>query len=251
MESSLIRLDVLDSIAVVTVDNPPLNLLKRAIHEDLVALCTELGADTAVAAVVFTGEGERAFSAGADVSGVSAGPPAPDDVRASLALECAAFDGIESLPQPTVAAIFGHTLGGGLELSLSCDFRLAAESLQAGLPEARLGWFPASGSLVRLARLIGQTAAKRMAILGETIDAQEAWSLGLVDEVVAAPALKDRAAAFARQLASPKADAVRAIKQILNADSGRFHAQDVELILDIATDQARAAYEASAQEAGA
>jgi enoyl-CoA hydratase/carnithine racemase len=251
MEGSLLRVEILDKVAVVTVDNPPLNLLKRVIHEDLIAVCTALASDATVAAVVVTGDGERAFSAGADVSGVSAAPPAPDNVRATLSLECRAFDAIEGLPQPTVAAIFGHTLGGGLELSLACDFRIAAESLQAGLPEARLGWFPASGSLVRLAKLIGQPAAKRMAILGEPIDAGSALSLGLVDEVVAPAAVKNRAVEFASELAVPKADAVRAIKQILNADSGRFHAQDVELILNIAADQARVSHETSAPEAGA
>jgi enoyl-CoA hydratase len=249
MESSMIQLQVEGNVAVVTIDNPPLNLLKRAIHEQLVAVCAQLAADDAVAAVVFTGQGERAFSAGADVSGVSSGPSAPDDVRAALALECAAFDAVEQLPQPTVAAIFGHALGGGLELSLSCDFRIAADSLSAGLPEARLGWFPASGSLVRLAHLVGHPVAKRMAILGDPIDAKEALSIGLVDEVVAATDLKDRAVAFATELASPSADAVRAIKQILNADSGRFHGKDVELILDIATEQARVAYEAAAGKA--
>lgn len=235
MSEPVIRVEKDGEIALVVIDHPPVNALNREFVSGLAEACTGLASDSSVRAVVFVAEGEKAFSAGADISGLPDAPPSPEQLRANLAGECAAFDSVAELPQPTVAAVFGHTLGGGLELGVACDFRIAADTLQAGLPEAKLGYFPASGSLVRLAHLIGQPAAKRMAIIGDSIGAEEALSIGLVDEVVTFDALRSRATEFARELAAPDVKAVRAIKRILNADEARHHADDVELILDLAT----------------
>jgi enoyl-CoA hydratase/carnithine racemase len=234
MSGKTVRVEVTGEIALVIIDNPPVNALNRAFVNELAIACGQVADDPDIRAVVFTAEGDRAFSAGADISGLPSAPPTPEQLRANLAGECAAFDSVALLPQPTVAAIFGHTLGGGLELSVACDFRVAATTLSAGLPEAKLGYFPASGSLVRLAHLIGHTAAKRLAIIGDSLDAEQAQAIGLVDEVVEADAVLDRAIEFARELAAVDATAARAIKQIINADEARFHAHDVELILDLA-----------------
>ncbi len=244
MKGEIVRIDRTDSIAEVVISNPPVNALNRTMVDEITEACGVLASDDSVRAIIFAAEGERAFSAGADISQLPSAPPAPEQLRKNLAQECAGFDAIAELPQPTVAAIFGHTLGGGLELAVSCDFRLAGANLQAGLPEAKLGYFPASGSLVRIAHLVGYPMAKRLGIIGDSIDAEQALAIGLVDEVVDVDALMRRARDFAQALAAPDPVAVRAIKRIINADEARDHAQDVELILDLATELAAVGAEA-------
>jgi enoyl-CoA hydratase/carnithine racemase len=168
----------------------------------------------AARAVVITG-GPRAFSAGADVAEMRDQDPAAilDYYRATGAV----YERVAALPQPTIAAIAGWCLGGGLELALACDFRVAAEGAQFGLPEVRIGILPSSGGTHRLARLVGAARAKELVLLRERIGAAEAVAFGLVTEVVADGSALDRALALARDLADLPPLAVAVAKQALDA----------------------------------
>ena len=164
-----------DSVAVVTVDNPPVNALSQVVRQGLVDAVAELDADTTVKAVVLLCAG-RTFIAGADVNefGKPPLPPHLPDVVAS----------IESAKKPWVAAIHGSALGGGLEVALGCAYRVAVASASLGLPEVKLGIIPGAGGTVRLPRLVGPTAAVDLVTGGNPIGAKKAEALGLVDAIV-------------------------------------------------------------------
>jgi enoyl-CoA hydratase/carnithine racemase len=165
-------------------------------------------------AVVITG-GPRAFSAGADVAEMRDQDPAAilDYYRATGAV----YERVAALPQPTIAAIAGWCLGGGLELALACDFRVAEESAQFGLPEVRIGILPSSGGTHRLVRLLGAVRAKELVLLRERVGAADAAAFGLVTEVVADGGALDRALALAGDLAALPPLAVAVAKQALDA----------------------------------
>lgn len=200
-----------DGIATLTLASPPLNLLDSQTDQQLLSAARELAADPAVRVVIVTGAGTKAFSCGDDVTEFP-GLAASSRIRDKLALENDAMDALASLPQPVIAAIHGYALGGGLELALCCDLRVAERSAVLGFPEVRLGVFPGSGGLIRLPRLVGEATAKRLMFLGVLIPAEEATRIGLVDEVANDGALK-RAEELARTLSSFSQPALRAIKR--------------------------------------
>ena len=166
----------------VTLDRPQAkNALSRAVNLELLRLAGALGADAAVRAVVLTGAGD-AFCAGADLverRGVAAADSGPfiDAISGAIAAWGA-------MPKPTVALMNGYAFGGGLELALACDFRVAAEGAQMGLSEVRLGIMPGAGGTQRLARLVGVARAKELVMTGRRIDARRALELGVVSRVV-------------------------------------------------------------------
>jgi enoyl-CoA hydratase/carnithine racemase len=164
--------------------------------------------------VVLTG-GPRAFSAGADVAEMREQDPAAilDYYRATGAV----YERVAALPQPTIAAIAGWCLGGGLELALACDFRVAEASARFGLPEVRIGILPSSGGTHRLARLVGAAKAKELVLLKDRVTAAEAAAFGLVTEVVADGQALDRAVAMGERLADLPPVAVAVAKQALDA----------------------------------
>ena len=212
-----------DRLVEVRADGPVAVVTLRR-EDKLNALSTELeGAlDDAIAsadvrranAIVITG-GSRAFSAGADVSELRNRDPAAilDYYRATGGV----YERVAALPQPTIAALAGWCLGGGLELALACDFRVAEESAQFGLPEVRIGILPSSGGTHRLARLVGAARAKEIVLLRERIAATEALAYGLVTEVVPEGRALARALDIARDLAALPALAVAVAKQALDA----------------------------------
>ena len=200
-------------VALVTLDNPPLNLLTAAMRRRLAQIATDLARRPDVRAVVLAGAGDRAFSAGSDVREFPRDPAA--GMRRARA-EHDAYRRLGHLPQPVVAALWGHVLGGGLELALACDLRVADESALLGLPEVRIGVFPAGGGTQRLPRLIGSARAKELMMLGHTIDADEALRLGLVNRVVAAGTALDAALELARSIAERPGLAIRAIKRAVD-----------------------------------
>jgi len=181
-----------DGAAWVTLNRPAaMNALSRQLNVELIELAERLGGDAEVRAVVLTGAGERAFCAGADLrerKGVSAAETAP-----YLAAISGAINAWARIPKPTLALMNGVAFGGGLELALACDLRIAADSCQMGLTEVRLGIMPGAGGTQRLPRLIGIAAAKELILLGRRIDASRALALGLVMQVV--PRLELAAAA--------------------------------------------------------
>ena len=228
----LITLAVVDHVATVVLNNPPLNALDPHVLQDFEAVCDELAGRDDVHAVVITGSGERAFSVGTDARELGGQPASIEDRGFRLELECRAFDKLAALPQPTVAAIRGYALGGGLELALSCDFRIAGRSAEVGLPEVKLGGLPASGGLIRLPLIVGDSGARRLAMLGEVIAADEARALGIVDEIVADESVVQRSTELASRLAERAPATVRAVKRILGAQRELSHEETLRLIVE-------------------
>jgi enoyl-CoA hydratase/carnithine racemase len=177
-----VRLERKGGIAVVTLDRPDkMNALSRRMILELGRIGRELTSDANVRAVVLTGAGNQAFSAGADLKerrGMS-----EDDVREQLALYRSELGWIDPFPAPVVAALNGLALGGGLELALMCDLRVAAEHAVLGLPETTLGIIPGSGGTQRLPRIVGEARAKELLLLGRRITASHALAIGLVNRV--------------------------------------------------------------------
>lgn len=217
-------------VAVVEIENPPLNLLTMAIRAGLKDACAQIAADPSVRAVVLRGAGDRAFSVGSDIKEFPTDPAAG---AARAVAEHACYDAVADLPQPVVAALSGHVLGGGLELALACDLRVADTTARLGLPEVRLGVFPSGAGTQRLPRTIAPSRAKRLMFLAEVLDAAEAERIGLVDDVVPAGEAKNRALRLAHRVAEQPALAVQAIKRAVDHGlaHGRRAGQDLEVQL--------------------
>ncbi len=172
----------------LTINRPDaMNALSGEVLSGLLAATRELAGDAACRAVVVTGAGTKAFSAGADLKERRGMTEAQTRARIDLITE--AFNALAALPKPTIAAINGVAFGGGLELALSCDLRVASEAAQLGLTEVRLGIMPGAGGTQRLSRVVGVARAKEMILLGRRITADQARAIGLVSEVVPADAL--------------------------------------------------------------
>jgi enoyl-CoA hydratase/carnithine racemase len=184
-----------DGVAVVTLDSPKVNALSGEMLRQLEAAAVDL-TDDPPGAVVVTG-GDRIFAAGADISEFGG----PDEARLVGGHFRRALDALAALPRCVIAAISGFALGGGCELALACDLRIASERAKLGQPEILLGIIPGGGGTQRLARLVGPAKAKDIILTGRQVGADEALRIGLVDEVVAADELHDRALALAAELA--------------------------------------------------
>ena len=183
--SGLIALE-LGRVAHLELVNPPLNLVTRDLLEELDAALTTLAASSAdnVRAVVVSGRGERAFSAGSHVGEFEAQRGSAG--RARHELEQRVARSLAELPMPTIAAIEGNALGGGLELALCCDIRIASEHARLGLPEVRLAVIPGAGGTQRLPRVVGEARARELILTGRVLGATDAARIGLVHEVVPA-----------------------------------------------------------------
>lgn len=195
-----IRVDIKDGVAVLTINNPPVNQMSPQMMEDFVAAVTWAHEDGDVKAVVLTGTGKN-FIAGADITQLKR-VKRREDVM-GVALQGARFlSGIETGPKPFIAAINGNCLGGGLETAMACHYRVAAEGVNLGQPEVQIGLIPGAGGTQRLPRLIGLPNALEMITAGKPIKSKLAWSRGLVDEVVPADGLLDAALKAARRFTS-------------------------------------------------
>jgi enoyl-CoA hydratase/carnithine racemase len=202
MDTDLIRVAVEDEVGVLTLDNPPLNLVTLELTRRLGAALERLAADPGVRALVVTGAGDRAFCAGSDVGEFAA---VLDDVVArKLARENEVFGQLRDFPRPTLAALNGLAYGGGLELAVCCDLLVAGADVRLALPEVKLGVFPGSGGTVRVTRRVGVGRAKELVLLGEPIDAPTALAWGLVNRVVPPGHALATALALARVLASAR-----------------------------------------------
>ena len=187
-----------NGVAVLTLDRPPLNALSAALLAALAKRAHALAADASVKAVVITGN-DRAFAAGADVTEFSPDRESARLVAASFRTAC---DAIAGIPRPVIAAIRGYALGGGLEVALACDLRVASDGARLGQPEILLGIIPGGGGTQRLARLIGAARAKELIWSGRQVRADEALAIGLVERVVPADDVLDNALHWAHSLAS-------------------------------------------------
>lgn len=200
-------------VSVVRLHNPPLNLVTRELTRELGEVLSRLAQDDHLRAVVVTGS-DRAFSAGSDIGEFPSlyGQVAED----KLLLEGAVYRRLARLPVPVIAAIEGVALGGGLELALCCDLRVAGDTARLGLPEVGLGAIPGSGGTQRLPRLIGAGRAKEMILLGEPIDAGRAADIGLVERVVPAGRAEGEAREMAGTIAERGPLAVREAKAAID-----------------------------------
>ncbi|MGH9267430.1 MAG: enoyl-CoA hydratase/isomerase family protein [Acidimicrobiales bacterium] len=182
-----------DGVAVVRLDRPKVNALSSDLLGQLAAAARDMAGDPPAAVVIWGGE--RIFSAGADIAEVAGGG------QGLLGAFEVAFGALASIPRAVIAAIDGVALGGGCELALACDLRLAADNAELGQPEVRLGLIPGAGGTQRLARLVGPGRAKELVLTGRRVAAAEALAIGLVHEVVPAGKVLDRALALAAELA--------------------------------------------------
>jgi enoyl-CoA hydratase/carnithine racemase len=195
-----IRIEKQAGVAWVTLDRPDArNALSRAVNVELARIAGELGGDADVRAIVLTGSGDTAFCAGADLK-ERKGVPAAESGPFIDAIS-GAIDAWSKIPKATIAAMNGSAYGGGLELALACDFRIAVDHAEMGLTEVRLGIMPGAGGTQRLPRLVGVAAAKEMILLGRRISAMRASELGLVLCAVPAASLRDEVERVLAELA--------------------------------------------------
>lgn len=202
-----------DGLGIVTLHRPDrLNAINATLLQELELVFMEIAADEEVKAVILTG-GPKAFCAGADIKEVAAAAvPGPIPMLGSYDV----FNQIERLDKVVIAAVCGYAVGGGCELAMACDLRIASTTAQFGQPEVKLGAIPLGGGTQRLPRLIGPTKAKELLFTGEFIDAKEALRLGLVNRVVPPESLLDEAKQMARSMTELPPLAVRGIKSCVN-----------------------------------
>jgi enoyl-CoA hydratase/carnithine racemase len=218
--SDFVRLEVADGIGTIRLDRPPVNALNDQLTAELGAAATAAENAEEVRAVIIYG-GEKVFAAGADIKDM-AEADYPAMIARSGRLQ-AALSLIAGIGKPVVAAITGYALGGGLELALAADFRVAAESARLGQPEILLGVIPGAGGTQRLPRLIGPARAKDLVFTGRMVGAAEAHAIGLVDRVAPDASVYDTALELVRRFATGPALALRAAKQAID------HGLDVDL----------------------
>ena len=207
------------NIAIVTFNHPKvLNALDHATMTDLSAVIDELDQDNSVRCIILTGAGEKAFVAGADINELRAIASAAEGADFATRGQNIFFK-IENLSKPVIAAINGYALGGGCELAMACDIRIAADHAKLGQPEINLGIIPGYGGTQRLPRLVGKGRAKWLILTGDMISAQEALRIGLVDLVVPAAELMNAATELACKIASKAPLAVAWAKRSINVGS--------------------------------
>ena len=214
-ERDFIRIEIRDRVAVLTLDRPEvLNAIGTASADRLQAALDLLHDDDRVRALVLAGEG-RAFSAGADLGEIESFTQ-PYEFRAFVGRMTKVFANLQAFPKPSVAAVHGFAFGGGLELALSCDLRVAERGARLGLSEMKLGVLPGAGGTQRLPRLIPPAVAKQMILTGEPIDAERAYALGLVNELAEPGDALATAIDLAGQLAAGAPLALAAGKRLID-----------------------------------
>jgi enoyl-CoA hydratase/carnithine racemase len=210
-----IRLEKKGSIAYVTIDRPKvLNALNMATMEELGEVFTDLAADREIRVVILTGSGEKAFVAGADINELQKNNPV--EAKAYTHRGQAVLDLIENLGKPVIACINGFALGGGCEIAMACTMRLAGDTAKLGQPEVKLGIIPGYGGTQRLPRLVGSGRAMQILLAGEMIPAQEAYRIGLVNEVLPAERLIARAEEIAQKIIANAPLAVQYCTEAVN-----------------------------------
>jgi enoyl-CoA hydratase/carnithine racemase len=202
------------AITELTLDNAPLNLVSTELTHQLRAALTEVARDAVVRVLVVTGAGDRAFCAGSDIHEFA-------DLKGRVAegkllLEKLVYRQLANLPVPTIAAIGANALGGGLELALCCDLRIAAASARLGLPEVRLAVMPGSGGTQRLTRIVGPARAKELILTGRLLDAQRAVEIGLVNATVPDGQALSAAREWAAEIVERGPVAVREAKRVID-----------------------------------
>ncbi|MGM9950855.1 MAG: enoyl-CoA hydratase [Lysinibacillus sp.] len=211
MEKVLLHIE--EGIATITVDNPPMNILDAEVVGGLLETTAKIRRHDDVKVVILIGQGTRAFMAGGDIKSFPDLIGKGEDVayQGSKFLQ-EPLDAIMNLPHPTICVLNGLALGGGCELALSCDFRIAEEHVEIGLPEVKLGLFPGAGGTQRLPRLIGVSKAKELIFTGDPVTATKALEIGLVNDVVTTGEGLQAAHALARKIGRHSAKALQYAK---------------------------------------
>lgn len=212
-----IQIDRQDGVAIMTLNRPDsLNSWNAKMRGEMKTAVDQFAADDDLRVLVITGTG-RGFSAGEDVRGMEdLSSISTRGFRRVVRAFHDIFDELEAMEVPVIAAINGVAAGGGLEMALSCDFRIAADDARMGFPENKVGLIPGSGGCSRLVKLVGPARAKRLVMTGKIVTASEALALGLVEEIVPAADLMTRAMEFARELASKAPQATGLAKLVIN-----------------------------------
>ena len=212
---SLVTTSKTDGICTVKINRPDkLNAMNMDVAKELVEIFENLGKDDSVKVIILTGEGDKAFSAGADIEYMS--KISADESEEYAKLGQLVTGTVENVKQPTIAAVNGFALGGGCELALSCDIRIAANTAKMGQPEVTIGIPPGWGGTQRLMRIVGIAKAKEMVFTGKMIKAEEAREIGLVNQVVELSTLMDETMKMAKTIAGNSAIAVRMSKVAMN-----------------------------------
>lgn len=206
-----------ERVAIITINRPEKrNALNIKTREEGAALLEELRDDTSVGVVVFTGAGDKAFIAGADIAEFAGRTPI---TQRAVMMSRSLFNAIDTFPKPVIAMINGYCLGGGCELALACDIRIASENASFGQPEINLGIIPGGGGTQRLTRLVGEGKAMEMVLTGEIVDAKTAYSIGLVNHVFPADQLQTRTMEIAQRIAEKSPIALQLAKEAVKLAS--------------------------------
>jgi enoyl-CoA hydratase/carnithine racemase len=208
-----VRVEVAEGVATIRLDRPKMNALNAQVQDEIAEAAARAGDDPEIRAVILYG-GERVFAAGADIKEM-ADMSYVQMAERSARLQ-ASFSAVANIPKPTVAAVTGYALGGGLELALTADFRVLGQSAKVGQPEILLGIIPGAGGTQRLPRLIGPARAKDLIFTGRQVKADEALAIGLADKVVPDAEVYQAATELVRRYAGGPALALRAAKQAVN-----------------------------------
>jgi len=237
-----ILLERKNDIAILTINRPKaLNALNSATVREISQAIDEIKTDSAIKVLILTGAGDKAFVAGADISNMK--DFSPMEGRNFAQQGQAVLRKLELLPQPVIAAIKGYALGGGCELAISCDIRIAGENAKLGVPEVTLGLCPGFGGTQRLPRLLGTGVANQLVFTGDMVDANEALRIGLVNQVVPLDKVMDEAMAMAAKIASRGSVAVQLAKSSvqrginMDMDSALAYEAEIFSILFSTTDQ--------------
>lgn len=212
--NNLIQYEYDSGVAIIKIDNPPMNVLSQKVSQQLTATFKELEKNEEVVVILLTGAGDRAFMAGADIKEFpQLLTKTRKEILESNANTVLAINYLAKISKPTIAMLNGYTFGGGCELALACDLRIAEAGVQIGLPEVKLGIFPGGGGTQRLPRLIGPAKAKELMFIGEPISAETALNLGLVNEVTPKGQGLEVALKMAKVIASRSIQALSRVKK--------------------------------------
>ena len=232
--SEKLKVELRGHTALVTIDNPGANTWDRESLPALKDLVEKLNEDKNIYALVLTGAGEKFFSAGADLKLFADGDP--DNARAMAVYFGEAFESLADFRGVSIAAVNGFAMGGGLEVAMACDIRIAEEQAQMALPEAKVGLLPCAGGTQRLSWLVGEGWAKRMILCGERIDAATAERIGLVEEVVGKGEALDKALALAEQVGQQSPTSVAFCKRLMHTGRNTVIAAGLEGERDLFVD---------------
>lgn len=228
--TELVHLEKIEGVAVITIDNPPMNVLSRQVTQELGEIFAAIAEDAEVIVAILTGAGNRAFMAGADIKEFPQSLGLEKEKLKSNSLKShEVLNFIADIPKPTIALLNGLAFGGGCELALTCDIRIAEEHVKVGLPEVKLGLFPGGGGTQRLPRLIGSSKAKELMFLGEPLSAEAAFQIGLVNQVVASGRGMETALSMAKKMAYYSLQALSRIKEAVNKGSDTSIDEGLEL----------------------